>query len=209
MLNTFDITSVNEENYYPTIEVHFDKVNSPTIISVPSCKKSINKLNINKLSIKNSSNKLNLERIQESNYFLMKVKELPLLTIMVCDDSNTVRDSIKNILESLKKKKFELRYFDSINGLDCLTQLYNKNMKFDLLLIDENMPYLKGSILIKLLREMRKDKFQVEMKIISITGENDEDFIKFLRSEGCDDVLSKDIRKSDLEKQINFLLNNK
>ena len=42
-------------------------------------------------------------------------------------------------------------------------------MKFDLLLIDENMPYLKGSILIKLLREMRKDKFQVEMKIISIT----------------------------------------
>ena len=57
MLNTFDITSVNEENYYPTIEVHFDKVNSPTIISVPSCKKSNNKLNINKLSIENSSTK--------------------------------------------------------------------------------------------------------------------------------------------------------
>ena len=125
---------------------------------------------------------------------------------MVCDDSTSVRDSIKNLLDNIKKQKFNLRYYESINGLDCLAQLYTKKTNFDLLLIDENMPYLKGSVVVKLLQDVRKDKFQAEMRIISISGDNNKDFINYLLNEGCNDVMSKEIRKRELEEQINILL---
>ena len=68
------------------------------------------------------------------------------------------------------------------------------------------MSYFKGSIVVKLLRKVITDKFQYEMKIISITGDNNDDFIKFLLNQVCDDVLSKDIKKCDLEIHINILL---
>lgn len=125
---------------------------------------------------------------------------------MVCDDSTSVRDSLKNMLENIKKDKFNLNYYEAINGLDCLVQLYIQKTKFDLLLIDENMPFLKGSAVVNLLREIRKDKFQTEMKIVSISGDNNEDFIKYLKKQGFDHVLSKDIKKRDLEDQIQILL---
>ena len=90
--------------------------------------------------------------------------------------------------------------------MDFLAQLYTKKTNFDLLLIDENMPYLKGSVVVKLLQDVRKDKFQSEMRIISISGDNNKDFINYLLNEGCNDVMSKDIRKRDLEEQIDILL---
>ena len=68
------------------------------------------------------------------------------------------------------------------------------------------MPFLKGSAVVNLLREIRKDKFQTEMKIVSISGDNNEDFIKYLKKQGFDHVLSKDIKKRDLEDQIQILL---
>ena len=68
------------------------------------------------------------------------------------------------------------------------------------------MSYFKGSIVVKLLRKVITDKFQYEMKIISMSGDNNDDFIKFLLNQGCDDVLSKDIKKCDLELHINILL---
>jgi CheY-like chemotaxis protein len=80
-----------------------------------------------------------------------------------------------------------------------------KDINFDLLLLDETLPYINGSSLIRLLVSMRKDKFQSEMKIVSISGNNDESFIEYLKREGCYDVISKEIKKSDLEKLFNNL----
>ncbi len=131
---------------------------------------------------------------------------LPPLNVIVCDDSTTVRQSIKTILLKIIVNKYELHFVEAINGLDCLSLLYiKKDIKFDLLLLDETMPYLNGSSLIRLLVSLRKDKFQSEMKIVSISGNNDESFIEYLKKEGCYDVLSKEIKKSDLEKLIDNL----
>lgn len=117
-----------------------------------------------------------------------------------------VRLSIKTLLQKITLNTYDLHFVEAINGLDCLSKLYmKKDINFDLLLLDETLPYINGSSLIRLLVSMRKDKFQSEMKIVSISGNNDESFIEYLKREGCYDVISKEIKKSDLEKLFNNL----
>lgn len=158
-------------------------------------------------SSKNILNQLKEKIIHEESKINKKLEnQLPNLNVIVCDDSTSVRESLKNMLQKITLNKYELRFFQAINGLDCLSLIYTKKeINFDLLLIDETMPYLNGSNLIKLLILLRKEKFQLKMKIVSISGNNDESFMKYLKTEGCDDVLSKEIKISDLENLINKL----
>jgi CheY-like chemotaxis protein len=87
----------------------------------------------------------------------------------------------------------------AINGLDCLTKLYsNKESRVDLLLIDEDMPYMKGSFVIRELKRLKAEGFHKNIKLVSISGNTGSEFIKFIIETGCDEVLSKDVRKNDL-----------
>jgi CheY-like chemotaxis protein len=133
-----------------------------------------------------------------------------VLDVVICDDSTEIRKGIINILNTLSKDKFKLNSIEAANGYDCLAQIYQceeRKIKVDLLLIDEEMPYLKGSEVARMLKNfMNQFSFQRSMKIISISGGNDQDTIMNLRASGCDDVLSKAITKKDLETVVNSVL---
>ena len=131
---------------------------------------------------------------------------------MICDDDREVRSAIKNLLLSILPldKEFSLSIQETFNGIECLYQLY-KDFKngicYDLLLIDENMPYLKGSTVVQSLVEMKSEISQMrKIKLISVTGDNYPETIKYLKSKGVDEVLIKPVNRLGLEKLINGIL---
>lgn len=70
--------------------------------------------------------------------------------ILVVDDDKVVRDLVKSILEG----KYEIT--EAKDGLEALS-LYEKNF-FDLIITDINMPAMKGSELMRVIRKIDKEQ---------------------------------------------------
>ena len=133
---------------------------------------------------------------------------------MICDDDKGVRIAIKNLLFSLivPSKAITMSIEETFNGIECLYKIYSdcKNgVLYDLLLIDENMPYMNGSTLVQDLNEMKNTLTIIsKIKLISITGDCLSDNVKFLKSKGFDDVIFKPVTRTELQKLINGIINN-
>lgn len=79
-----------------------------------------------------------------------------------------------------------------------------KNRKFDIILIDYNMPYINGAIGTKLIRALDK-----EVPIIALTVEGEEVVAESFFEAGADDFAIKPIKMLDLFSRVNVHLNNK
>ena len=101
-----------------------------------------------------------------------------LKTIMVVEDDNTIRDELKELLESSGYKAILLEKFD--NTLDDIL-----NNKFDLLLLDINLPNINGELI---LHEFRKKSNTPVIIVTSRVKETDE---VLSMSYGADDYITK------------------
>ncbi|MGL5190825.1 MAG: response regulator [Cetobacterium sp.] len=79
-----------------------------------------------------------------------------------------------------------------------------KNRKFDIILIDYNMPYINGAIGTKLIRTLDK-----EVSIIALTVEGKEIVAESFFEAGANDFAIKPIKMLDLFSRVNVHLNNK
>lgn len=79
-----------------------------------------------------------------------------------------------------------------------------KNRKFDIILIDYNMPYINGAIGTKLIRALDK-----EVPIIALTVEGEEVVAESFFEAGANDFAIKPIKMLDLFSRVNVHLNNK
>ena len=85
-------------------------------------------------------------------------------TIMVVEDEKTIRDELKALLETSGYKAILLEKFD--NTLENIL-----NNKFDLLLLDINLPNVNGELI---LREFRKKSNIPVIMVTSRVKETDE-----------------------------------
>ena len=99
-------------------------------------------------------------------------------TIMVVEDEKTIRDELKALLETSGYKAILLEKFD--NTLENIL-----NNKFDLLLLDINLPNVNGELI---LREFRKKSNIPVMMVTSRVKETDE---VLSMSYGADDYITK------------------
>ncbi len=97
---------------------------------------------------------------------------------MVVEDDNTIRDELKELLESSGYKAILLERFD--NTLDDIL-----NNKFDLLLLDINLPNINGELI---LHEFRKKSNTPVIIVTSRVKETDE---VLSMSYGADDYITK------------------
>jgi len=91
------------------------------------------------------------------------------------------------------------------NGLDCMYKVhkdYLKGIKYDILLIDENMPVMGGTVCINNLKLMISAKELNNIDIISITSYQDDIIRKRMFALGCSEIFSKPIKYKDLEKYV-------
>jgi two-component system chemotaxis response regulator CheY len=113
--------------------------------------------------------------------------------ILAVDDSQTMRDIVKETLESAG---YQVTVAE--NGLDGLEKF--KQGKFDLIIADINMPVMDGITMIKEIR-----KINTEVPIITLTTESEESKKQEGRNAGADGWIVKPFRPAqflDIIKQI-------
>ena len=167
-----------------------------------------------------SSSSLNVKALSIENleyeFKLKTTVDIPLLeeptsnsvcSVMICDDEHLIAESVDRLLKKVVGNKVTLKTSISKNGIECLYQIYKEcieGRKVDLLLIDENMPFMTGSECIKILRNLMVDKWINKFKIFSITGYSDSDHISHIKAAGSDGFYSKPISLT----MMNDLLSN-
>jgi signal transduction histidine kinase len=133
------------------------------------------------------------------------------LRILLCDDDEQIcRPTSKFIKKICKEKQIDVNVLTCNNGIECIYLIYQEFLKrnyFDILFIDETMPFIKGSLVTKVLKTMISDKQINNILIYAVTAYEDKDILKAISVNGCDGILHKPLNKSSIEKiiQLNFL----
>lgn len=118
-------------------------------------------------------------------------------TILVAEDD---KDSFLYIRAALRKLNFEILHAE--NGLDAV-ELCRKNQNIDLVLMDIRMPEMNGLIATQKIKNFRKDLPIIAQTAYAMDGDRE----KALEA-GCDDYISKPVKRAVLlEKLKTYLLN--
>ena len=121
------------------------------------------------------------------------------LNIILIDD-NIINNKI--MYNCLKKIKNINNIFMGIDGLDGLNQIINNLDDIDIIFIDNEMPKLNGTNIIKLLRDINFNKL-----IFGITSCVDDDLINFNTS-GVDFIFKKPFDHEQKKILSNFINKN-
>lgn len=118
------------------------------------------------------------------------------IRIIIADDHALLRQGIKNVLGL--EPDFEV-IGEAGDGEETLTVVSRLNP--DIILLDMNMPRMNGLDVVKHLRGNDK----IKSKIIILTINDDETYVKKIVSAGADGYLLKDIEPSMLVKAIRIV----
>ncbi len=119
---------------------------------------------------------------------------------MVVEDNQFINDALKKLLEKVIKesgKNFEV--IQMTDGIDMIKQIIDDQSNGNLIkciFTDENMEYINGSEAIKILRDLEKQNKIKNVKIFSISSQEDNATVKMLKDSGADLVLGKPISKT-------------
>jgi CheY-like chemotaxis protein len=120
------------------------------------------------------------------------------MSILVVDDMKSMRLTVRKMLQNLhigKKLKF------AGNGKEGLEVL--GSMKFDLAIIDWNMPVMTG---VEMLEQVRADKTIRDLPVIMVTAEAERDIVSTVAETEVDGYLLKPLTLSSLDKKIKAVI---
>jgi signal transduction histidine kinase len=120
----------------------------------------------------------------DENYCKNKIKK-----ILLVDDAEDNRLIIKAFL-----KDQLIEFTDCVNGQEAY-KLFIEN-KYDLVLLDLQMPVLDGYQTIKLMREWESKNFRERTKVFALSADSMSDLIEKSLAAGCDYHISKPTRKN-------------
>lgn len=156
---------------------------------------NINKISNKKLQPEKNASKKSLLDLSETNK-----------KIIVIDDNQIIRNSIKRMLESALTNKPETEKIDicsGTDGIDLIKFIFPDNNIIDTqkvlcVFIDENMEYLNGSDAVKILRHLETKNKLHHINVVSVSCHEDSKFVDFILSSGVDFFLSKPVSKNDI-----------
>ena len=132
------------------------------------------------------------------------------LRILITDDDQFIVKSFANIINNVNTKNeyptLDISYETCINGIDCLFKIYNdynKGELFDLLFIDEEMPFMNGGVCINNLNILIGNKAINKIEIISISSLENEDIKNKMLLNGVKTFITKPIRRIDFKNLLN------
>ncbi|HZY62064.1 MAG TPA: response regulator [Edaphobacter sp.] len=115
---------------------------------------------------------------------------------LIVDDSSFIRDYLRKLLHQMGVVCEE-----AVDGNDAL-EVLAAAQKFDLMLLDVNMPVMNGLECVKALREARLGP---EMKVMMVTTEADHSFIMMALDHGADEFLMKPFTPESLREKMALL----
>ncbi|MCG8550990.1 MAG: response regulator [Desulfobacterales bacterium] len=123
---------------------------------------------------------------------------LEALSILIVDDMKSMRLTIRKMLQTINIGG-KLRFAE--NGKEGLEVL--KQGKFDLAIIDWNMPVVNG---IEMLENIRKDPGLRDMPVIMVTAEAERDIVSEVAESEIDGYLLKPLTLEALDKRIKAVI---
>ncbi len=120
--------------------------------------------------------------------------------ILVAEDNKTNQMLISLILDD-----YGLEYKIAKNGLEAVSMF--KKEKFDLILMDENMPELNGIGAMQQIKEYEKSKELILTPIIALTASVLDTDKKMFLDAGMDGFVGKPIENNELESELGRFLN--
>ena len=149
--------------------------------------------------IKNGNEKPAINKDQNITNVSKQEVEIHDISVLIVEDNLTNQMYMKALMDTLS-----LKFTIANNGLEAV-ELYEVD-KYDIILMDENMPLMSGSEATVKIRDIEKST-KYHTPIIALTANalkgDREKFINI----GMDDYLSKPIRKKDLKNIINKFIN--
>jgi YesN/AraC family two-component response regulator len=114
-------------------------------------------------------------------------------SILICDDEEGIRESLKLILE----KDYDLSFVS--NGLEAITSI--KMAKYDLIILDIKMPKVSG---VDTLREIKK--ISPKHKVIVATGYKSPEVVREVAKLGVNDYVVKPFNIEEVKDKVRKLL---
>jgi CheY-like chemotaxis protein len=144
------------------------------------------------------------KNLKLSNKIIPRCSIENICRVLLCDDEYLIRKTLDRFLDTLSREnskiKFEIDHAE--NGYECLSQIYkshNEGIYYDVLIIDETMPFIKGSQMIFLLKSMIMDNAMKNIIIVSFTSYDSPDKIDYIYSQGADYVMTKPMTYDDFK----------
>lgn len=149
------------------------------------------------LSFKKSEKKLEVE--QRSTLHLEEA--LPPISILLADDIEPNRTVVRRYLQ-----RAPVNIVEAANGLEAY-EAY-KNGKFDLVLMDVEMPVMSGLEATRKIRLWEIENHMTPSPLLILSAHAFGEQRKQCFEAGCNDLLVKPIRKNDLVNAINTIMKN-
>jgi len=114
---------------------------------------------------------------------------------LIVDDSRFVRGYLRGMLEERG-----IACDEAADGRAALDLLHG-DLRFDLALVDWNMPVMNG---LEMLRQLRADGFR-DLKVMMVTTEAENDYIVRALETGADEYLMKPFDDEALDEKLALL----
>lgn len=142
----------------------------------------------------------------------LNLSETKVKKILIIDDEKLVRGTLIRYFKKLNNEELETQFelIEAENAISALNLIFEynlQNIKFDYIITDEMMPFLRGSSLIKILKEMYFEGNINKITIISHTAYDTKEIKEIIMRNGADFVWNKPIGYEDFKSY--FILNNK
>ena len=127
--------------------------------------------------------------------------------IIVCDDSNLIRKSTINLMESIQEVKSKYNIISCYDGAEVLLKIIDDQSNGNLIKIvflDEQMDYLNGSQTVSLIKNFQKEKKIKSCFFVSISAFDDDNIKESLIEKGFDMVLQKPLNLKSLTECFKF-----
>ena len=140
--------------------------------------------------------KINITNKKEKKDY---TKYLDNKKILLVDDNESSLKLINKILT-----KYHIKVETTNLGKKALDKI-RKGSKYDLILLDEEMPYMNGEEVLKKLKEIKG----FNTKVLLLTKNNNIEYTEEYKENNFDDYILKPIDKNTLIEKINTLVNDK
>ena len=140
--------------------------------------------------------KINITNKKEKKDY---TKYLDNKKILLVDDNESSLKLINKILT-----KYHIKVETTSLGKKALDKI-RKGSKYDLILLDEEMPYMNGEEVLKKLKEIKG----FNTKVLLLTKNNNIEYTEEYKENNFDDYILKPIDKNTLIEKINILVNDK
>lgn len=166
-------------------------------ISPKQSLKTPNSIKKQTIKINNNDNSNNLN-ISIDNINNKPEPKKPKFRILIVDDDSIIRKSlIKYVNKYSEDMNMSVDIKEADNSVSCLNLIYNyftQNKFFDIIIIDEIMPLVKGSLIIELLKNLYNEENFKKPYIMSYTILDNPNMKEAILAKGADCIVTKPIQ---------------